>query len=72
MNKHDALGHRIKLVSSTEAAGMATASSEDSSFPENEGLFDALCNAVADNVNGLIVGASVGLVIVAALFHTSW
>jgi len=75
MNKTTAYaGHRVQLASTGDvlggeaAAGMATASNEDPDFPESEGLFDALCDAAADNVDGMVIGAIAGAAFLAVLF----
>lgn len=54
------------------AAGFATANTSSSDLVDDPGLFAGLCAAFADNVYGFLTGAVVGLIIVAALFHTSW
>jgi len=58
--------------SQIRAAGEATADTTSSDLVDEPGLLAGLCAAIADNVNGLLIGAVIGLILVAALFHTSW
>ena len=60
------------LGEANRAAGEATADTSSSDLVDEPGLLAGLCAEIADNVNGLLIGAVIGLILGAALFHTSW